>query len=214
MVHKKTRLLVSILLVVICALICLQGCDFLRKLQTPIEEKGISIGFQYENRKGSLVTAIKSDKKVFDIDDVTLDFYYGGLTNGYPQCNSVALYFSSDGASYIRDVDDYKNIDNCYFIKEMTIDEYELGPFDIEQRWGPKKENEKYNLYFHFVETLTIPKEMFSEQTGEVSFFVAHIVLNTDGNSKYELIVSGAASEQRLYYSKNDDGTVELRTRR
>lgn len=213
MEHKKTKFIISLLLVVTCSLISLQGCSFLRKLQTPIEEKGISIGFQYENRKGSLITAIKSDKKVFDIDDVTLDFYYGGHTRGYSQCNLVALYFIS-GDKFDSDVDDYKSVDGYYFIKEMTIDEFESGPFDIEQRWSPKQKDEKNNIYFHYIDTLTIPQDMFLEPTGIVSFCIAHIALNEEGNSKYKLILSGGASGQRLYYSKNDDGTVELRTNR
>lgn len=213
MVHKKTKLIIALLLVVMCSLISLQGCSFLRKLHTPSEEKGINVGFQYENRKGSLITAIKSDKKIFDIDDVTLDFYYGGHTSGYSQCNSVALYFSSNGLFDFY-VDDYKNVEGCYFIKEMTRDEFESEPFDIEIRWSPKHKDKKYEAYFHYVNTWTIPQELFSEQTGRVTFFIAHIALNEEDDSKYKLIISGAASAQSLYYSKNDDGTVELRTRR
>jgi len=208
MVHKKTRLIISLLLVVICSLISLQGCSFLRKLQTPTDEQGISIGFQYENSQGSLITAIKSDKKVFDIDDVTLDFYYGGFTRDYSHCESVALYFLSKN-KFDTEVDDYKNIDGCYFIKEISREEYDSGPFDIEQRWGPKQKEEKNNIYFHYIDTMTIPKEMFLGQTGMVAFFIAHIALNEEGNSKYRLI---ASSGQDLYYIIKEDGTVELRT--
>lgn len=216
MKHKKARMLISILLVIICALISLQGCCFLSRWRTPTEEEGISFGFQYENRQGSLITAIKSDKKIFDIDDVTLDFYYGGRADFYARCNSVALYFISGRDNWYTEglFEDYKNIDGCFFIKEMTINEYESGPFDIEQRWGPKQEKEEYNLYFHFVDTWTIPKEMFEEQTGMVGFFIAHIFLNEEDNGKYKLVVSGPASGRGLYYSKTEDGYVELSTRR
>lgn len=216
MENKKARRIVSILLVVMCALISLQGCGFLSRWHTPTEEKGISIGFQYENRKGPLITAIKSDKKVFDIDDVTLDFYYGGLTREFLGCNSVGFYFASGKTNLVFNthVDDYKNIDSCYFIKEMTIDDYVSGPFDIEQRWGPKKKDEKDNVYFHFVDTWTIPKEMFTEEFGIFAFFIAHIVLIEDGNTKYKLDFGSRACGQRLYYTKTEDGYIELSTRR
>lgn len=210
--HKKTRMLVSVLLVVVCALISLQGCGFLSRWHTPTEEKGISIGFQYENRKGSLITAIKSDKKVFDIDDVTLDFYYGGIASDSLH-TSVALYFISGRNNLFTDliVDDYKNIDGCYFIKEMTIYEYESGPFDIEQRWGPKKKNEKDNLYFHFVDTLTVPEEVFSESQGEFYFIATYLRTNKENNLA-EVYNPGRANSQILYYTKTEDGSIELDT--
>ncbi len=214
MEHKKTRMLISILLVVICVLISLQGCGFLSRWRTPTEEEGISIGFQYENSQGSLVTAIKSDKKVFEIDDVTLDFYYGGIASD-SLSDSVALYFISGRNNLFTDliVDDYKNIDGCYFIKEMTIEEYESGPFDIEQRWGPKQKNEKNTVYFHFVDTLTVPKEVFSESQGEFYFIAAYLRTNKENNLA-EVHNPRGANRQILYYTKMEDGYVELNTRR
>ena len=211
MEHKTPKLIIALLLVVICSLISLQGCSFFAKVDTPTEEKGISIGFQYENSQGSLITAVKSDKKVFDIDDVTLDFYYGGIAS-HTYYNSVALYFISGRNNYFTEVAvaDYKDIEGCIFIKEMTIGEFESEPFDIEIRWSPKNKDKKYELYFHYVDTLTVPKEVFSEQTGEFYFILALTRTNKE-NNLIEVYNSGRASCQMITYIKNDDGTVELK---
>lgn len=212
MVKKLIKIIIILLvLLVVCPLTLLWWCSSLSRRQTPVEEKGISIGFQYENSKGALITAIKSDKKEFDIDDVTLDFYYGGIAKD-DGCNLVALYFVSEGYNWYKDfasVADYKDIDGCYFIKEMTVDEYDSSPYDIEIRWNPRQKKKEYEIYFHYVDTLTVPKEMFSKQTGTVSFLVAHIDLNEDGT--YGLSLAGGACSQTLNYIKTEAGTVELK---
>lgn len=45
----------------------------------------LEIGFRYDRRPGSLIAAVKSQKTEFDIDDVTLDFYYGGEATDYTE---------------------------------------------------------------------------------------------------------------------------------
>ena len=106
---KKT---LSLILALITLLFCLVACDN----SPPIarEENRLEDGFKPSNsaEAPSLYCAYRSDKTEFPIDDVTLDFYYGGYyyqgveyelenTHDIP---SFELYFQDDygGKFFIR----------------------------------------------------------------------------------------------------------------
>ncbi|MCL2706895.1 MAG: hypothetical protein FWE97_01825 [Dehalococcoidia bacterium] len=97
--------------------------------------------------------SVKSSKTKFNIDDVILDFYYGSYrSNSFYICPESsdeveivgwALYFC-DGPYYENTLyyhfdpnykdflyDDYRNIDGHYFVKEISIEEFESYNYSV-----------------------------------------------------------------------------------
>lgn len=81
---------------------------------------GIKIGFSRSGRLPNIFCAVKSDKTQFSLDNITLDFYFGGPNlseyedlDYEPTC--VAVYFRNsrytDGESILSmNIEDYKAI--------------------------------------------------------------------------------------------------------
>ena len=126
---------------------------------------GIDSGFITSNGEeiNFFQAAYRSDKTIFDIEDVTLTFYYGG--------------------DYDNDIEDIR--ENIYNIPSFDIyftDEYgnEILVKTVEENFV----SDKYNLdviygnwyrtefIFNHSESITIPKEMFTEESGVIYFSI------------------------------------------
>ena len=106
-----------------------------------------NIGYEIQPNSGDALNSpryrIKSGGTKFDIDNVTLDFYYGGSgadggsniffeTDSHAQFVCFALYFL-DGQYYSADFrlgpwriveNDYQDIEGYHIIKTLTRDEF------------------------------------------------------------------------------------------
>jgi len=165
-------------------------------------EKGLESGFGASGGGASspFLCAYKSDKTEFDINDVTLDFYYGVYfleseedaresTFDYP---SFDLYFAKDERNKVL----------IRHVEENFISEKYRCDFVYEENW--KISEIKYN---HF-ETLTIPKEMFTEDKGAI-YFEIHSTNIKDYAKEYRSIVGKviyyalSLSEDRVILTDN-----------
>ncbi len=196
---------------VICLLIV--SCFVFLSCSNP---SGLNIGF--DGRMGLLPNVffgVKSDKMEFGIDDVTLDFSYGkgSVSNvgGYVGGDNgedcpivcVAVYFFN--AKYQDTVtsfgearfEDYKEIEGLYFVKEISLDDYNEN-YDVENSfWGCKYEH---------TETLTIPEAIMELTTGYACFGVFEIAYIPSENL-YRIVGGGF---QALKYEKLDGDMVKI----
>ena len=206
---KKTVMKKSIYLICLLLVSCLvfSSCS---------KSAGLNIGF--DGRMGQLPEVyfgVKSDKTKFNIDDVTLDFSYGdgsvsdvggyvGGDNG-EDCPIVciAVYFFNakyqDAVTIFGDArfGDYKEIDGLYFVKEISLDDYNNN-YDVEHSfWGCKYEH---------TETLTIPEEVVELSAGYACFGVFQIAYIPSENL-YRVVGGGY---QALKYEKLDKDMVKI----
>ncbi|MDR3318951.1 MAG: hypothetical protein LBS99_05880 [Clostridiales bacterium] len=148
---------------------------------------GLKVGFEYGFSPNPIACAVKSEKTEFDIDDVTLDFYYGspesawGIGDGNYELVCFAVYFCNSKylstIEYLTTViDDYRIIYGYFFVKEISPEEYASGDYDVENKMFSDK---KFNHY----ETLTVPKEALELSKGYFGLTI-----------------------METYYSQKDDG--------
>ena len=125
----------------------------------------LEIGFDRGGRLPSLMSAVKSDHTDFEINDVTLDFYFGGLADEYPPDHEhisvgVALYFCNEEAYSALELDtpysDYQTLDGLYFIKIINTEEFNSGNYEVDISGFGK-------ATFLHCETITVPSEVFIE---------------------------------------------------
>lgn len=165
---KRTRSIYRVLLILITFSIFVTGCEQLG-INLPGKNKdtvssGVESGFKPSSSDETSIfsCAYKSDKTEFDINDVTLDFYYG------------VHYYES--AEYFRE-----NIcDIPYFEVVFTTDDHDKF---VVKRVEENLISEKYRceyirdenlqlieIKYNYWETLTIPAEIFTEESGVIYF--------------------------------------------
>lgn len=168
---------------------------------------GFSIGFNYKGGKiDTIMCAARSEKTVFDVNDVTLDFYFGWfepLPVGYIDPDSygiirAALYFSNN-FMWAGIVEDYRNIENKYFIREILFGEFVSETFAVSM-------TKKSGKNFSHKESLTIPKELFGEKIGLVYFGIVELSFSESSNTYY----GGVRGYVQIWYEYIDDNTVRL----
>ena len=108
--------------------------------------------------------AYRSDKTEFDIDDVTLDFYYGGwfsnlgIDYDLRQHNfpTFEIYFTNDAN------------DKCFVkrVEENLVSEKYRCKFIYDDDWN------FIELKFNHSESITIPREIFTENEGVIYFAI------------------------------------------
>ena len=162
--NSALRKTIGFILVVLTLISAITGCSQ--------QEKGLEGGFYKQNGEGlqcpshALTCAYRSDRTEFDIDDVTITFYYGGTWGGdiesisgafdYP---SFSLVFRNDESQYylIREVNE--NLVSEKYRHIMHYDRQDDGSYLV---------SESYN----HSEEITIPKELFTKTTGCIDFCV------------------------------------------
>ena len=124
-----------------------------------ISDEGLKSGFSSSGETSFFFVAYQSDKKEFDINDVTLEFSYGGWFIHHPdgticQCSKNYPYFDI----YFKNEDGGK-----IFVKR------------VEENFVSEKYNCKLifdenhyivDVEFNHSEILTIPKEIFTREKG------------------------------------------------
>lgn len=208
---KNTEVFATIrrLLLILTALcLCLSGCG---QNVEPEKDQGLESGFYFPyglSEIGVWHAACRSEKSVFDINDVTLTFYYGD-DFGYEEdletyrehsftYEYYELYFANDNNKkiLIRHVDED-------FVSEKHRCKY---------RWN--ESGEVTEIIFNHSEELTIPKELFTKEKGIVYFYVTG--WGTAGRligTEKETYRTKTISDIPIYYEK-DGNTIKLtRTR-
>ena len=138
--------------------------------------KGLKLGFRNRGHLPDLICAVKSNKTTFDIDDVTLNFYFSTSSTRYEEENytfiSIALYFCDSQFNsipeYMEIIEDYRELEGHYFIREISADEYVAEDYDI--TIGRLLDDK-----FKHCETHTVPREIMAKDKGSFCFRVAVI---------------------------------------
>lgn len=174
----KKRFLRLIILLVSCSML-VTGCDFEANesnnactdssscIDNPIP---LEYGFEFSSGEDEAIRiffcAYRSPTNVFDIDNITLDFYYGVDYHPYsPEYIQEILYsypyfevaFKSEGEEKVI----IKTVEEN-FISEK----YNCEVVYTEDRMDIKR------VIFNHHETFTIPKEVFTKETGIIYFSV------------------------------------------
>ena len=146
----KTKLIARILLLV---LLLASAVNF-----TACGNKELEDGFkwrQHPDGTSDYFCAYKSDKRVLDINDVTLTFYYGG-TKGM-DLPSFGIYFENEE-------------ETVYLIKE--IKNHNPERYIVNHEYKQFLFFDKIIRTFTHSETITIPKELFVNNTGHILFYM------------------------------------------
>lgn len=197
------RKAISVISAMILIILMITGCTQFKK-NTEFWDRykeGFATRYGNQNVFGnnpSLIAAVGGRQNEYDLDNVTLDFIYGGES-----IYDVAVYVSPEYSdlSFVNELhDDYKNIPELYFINEETQTEFTCGPFDIEVSWAR-------GLYYHFVDTWTVPKEVFNKEAGRIAFWLFSFqeVKTDDGQIKYMLRGNNVTALIYVCYQKSGD---------
>ncbi|MBO5715462.1 MAG: hypothetical protein J6S23_03600 [Clostridia bacterium] len=198
---NKTKLIARLILVVILltSTLTLASCG----------NKGLENGFNPKGRLNTFMCAYKSDKTEFDIDDVTLTFYYGGHYWDYIsgqkvdysenlECECFELYFENENG-------------DIYLIKKVEenfiSDKYLITP-----------DYKNYDLLFFYYSDMTpifshseeikIPRELFTDESGTIVFKICSKELVYVSNRDYVDDDSYVITGISIHYKKSGDKII------
>ena len=146
----KTKLIARIILLV---LLLASAVNF-----TACGKKGLEAGFEYREHPHAYwdhFCACRSNKREFDISDVTLSFYYGG-TKGM-DLPSFGIYFENEE-------------ETVYLIKEIKNHNHEQ--YIVNNEYKQFLFFNKIIRTFTHSENITIPKELFVNNRGHILFYM------------------------------------------
>ncbi|NCA92313.1 hypothetical protein EOM82_03560 [bacterium] len=193
--RKKTIAIVA--LVLICMVFTLLGCE---KGKENVDN-GLKVGFEVssgDDPSPSDFCAYSSEVSEFDINDVTLEFFYGGIFSENIEVEriqgrhigKVKLFFHNPALGKF-DILNHLSYENLYFIKESEEDYTSEA-----HRW-------KGNLYEEGEgEIITIPKELFVGESGVIGFLVFG---KDEKHRDYPDIEYERVSGKSIYYKVNGD---------
>lgn len=162
---KRSVVIAACLCIIMIASVLV--ASFMIEGNKPSSQVGLETGFKPSGSMDSAplpwsFCAFKSETNVFDIDDVTLDVYFGGNffegvdtirenSKSYP---SFELYFENDQGK------------ECFVkrIDENFISEKYSCELICDKDWN------LIEIKYNYHETLTIPAELFTEEKGMIWF--------------------------------------------
>ncbi|NCA66464.1 MAG: hypothetical protein EOM87_00205 [Clostridia bacterium] len=205
-----------ILIILFCLILILGGCSNKGEFKTNFCYPTTDNHTKASNNE--IVCDVVSNKSQFDINQVTMDFYFGYITDysygfceeGYPtyffQC--IALYFQrivpNQEAFFSGNLifDDYQSMENTYFIKELSYNDFYLEQYGVTKT----KKLYKRKLTYTHNESITVPKEMFTGENGKFAVVVRAVYRN-ELTGQYALSNAGLV---KLHYKVLDENTVKL----
>lgn len=151
------------------------------------EKGGLNIGFENKLSYESIICAVKSEETEFNVDNIELSFNYGWngeetyLSDENYEQICFALYFNnSEYQSSITSItttfSDYQEIENFYFVKEVSIDDFFSSAFAVTLK-------RLSSVKFNHSENLIVPKEVFENKVGHFSFTIMEIYYSHKDNS-------------------------------
>ena len=195
---KKTIALI-VLLATVCLL--LTGCDSnndfsgeLKDYYDIIMNNGIEHGLKKTHpiRIGGtayeiypLFCAYRSDKRVFDVDEVIVEFYYGGF---YQNIESDSKAY--DITSFKIVITDRDRLQNHEYVYERFVDEN-----FVSEKYQCKLVTNSFSRVteykFNYSESIRLPRELFDKESGIIDFVIFDTNLSSP-NPEEQLIVRTA----------------------
>jgi hypothetical protein len=196
---KKNLITLGVLL---CTLFSLVACN----VNIDGQHEGLSIGFNYTGPKYyPIMSAVMSDKHVFNINDVTLDLYFGWFdwdsTNVGSGDNYHLVFYITTGETgwWIDSQQDYHNVEGQYFLTEVP--EFNTKDYATIQTKSKGKE-------FNHSKKIMIPQEAFKHQMGILNLH-AQIIKFSDEDDLYHFDCAYSNPIEN-WYTINNDNTVSL----
>ena len=143
----------------------------------------------------SIRYSVTSNGTSFDVDDVTLDFYYGLGSTSYYGLNPFyrtdpASYFCHfaltfyDGQYYSENSpkveNDYHDLEGYYFIRTLSHDVFTSDDYFCWYEWSFKSLSKQ--IVFNHHEMLTVPREVFERGCGSFVFQLSEIWFSPKAN--------------------------------
>lgn len=178
---------------------------------------------------GDIVCDVAADKAVFNVKEVELEFYYGNILSQYDyhrvkkeieytdeddeahQLNFVtfALFFMHKdnkhfGFQMPEMEEDYKDISNSVYIKEIAYDDFYSENYQVET--GIRRLLGSPNLYYTYSERIAVSSEVFDKEKNNFSFCICAIYYN-EYLEKFAIVSQALLV---LYYKYIDQNTVKL----
>ena len=214
--------IISLLLVIVLMLLCLVSCSTPdSSVDGDTSPNGDEAGAEVKDegfttmlgsgdgdiRLSPAYADLVADKTVFDIDNVTVDFYYGFLW--YPEIE----YHIEEGSIYpYVDMSFEYNPVKSNKMPDLTqtvsfplkrVEDIMTEKYRCESVF--KDEVELYNTEYNHYETLTIPKELFEKDDGYVFIKIYYTGINNV--TGLDLILHAKAG---FYYVKQSDNTIKI----
>ena len=199
---------VSVLLTLLTLLSTLTGC-----LYFGYSSGNSSIGFEFAQ---TLNAKVKSNKRVFSKDDVTLDLFIGVFdknetyyfTEDLPETYVLTIYVSNfkEIPFNFREevyISDFSDVDNAIFIREISYEE----AFSEEYGYTVTMRKIEYN----HSEKITIPKQLFSPECDNVYIHLIELCCYKDTNSVEEntkKVRLASSTSITIDYSLREDKVV------
>ena len=143
---KRKLIILTVIVTTLVLIFC--GCGGAEEEEP--EKKGLEKGYSYGNGDflPTNLCAYRSEVNVFPVNDVTLDYSFGWLSNASPpEESAVDVYFiniETETCCYIKTITDY-NTEKYTFLA-----------------------NRKDVIHFNHTEALTIPEELFVGKKGTI----------------------------------------------
>lgn len=208
MKKKGTMHLVKGLFIVIIAILLM--C-FIWRIFNPRYEYG---SFSYTLMPRPIMQGIKSDTNNFSLENVMLELYYGVHNLDYDDFKGVYRHFPGETvffAIYVcdgseetsiacpMDFEDYKNIENHIFLKELSYEDAFTEEYGYTMDY--------FGIDYNHHETITIPSDIFTEDSGK---FVIKICAFNPSEENETAVTSTSVSTLKLNYEKVDEDTVRI----
>ena len=201
---------IFILIITITFIFMLSSC-------TVQDEPGFKVGFNRDH--GSyLEIGASSDIDIHKKGSEKITLYYGIGESYYEIIKNDRFYFVDVGemisiviimynecdylhlADHVRECEDYYNIENTYFVKEILIEDLLTRKYNVEYLNSSEL---KYNVS----EELCIPQELLKGESGRIKIDI-FITNFTKTNDKYFLVCEDSIS---LKYYKSDNETIMIK---
>ena len=163
---KARKIFSGLLCFMLALLLLLSGCE--QPAQNPDgDASSDDVGLEYGFDSGAgcesppYECAYRSPKAVFDIDDVTLEFFFGGH---YPPNVEAFLKVESIPSFEVCFIDEQGKKIVVQRVDENFVSEKYKCTWMYDENWN------FIETAFNHSETLTVPKEIFLKETGSFSF--------------------------------------------
>lgn len=213
-VKKIIITIIILIMVVVVSMFTFLYFTLLYSADIDGKHKGYSRGFNYSGRYSGIMYAVQSDKIEFNIDDVSLDLYCGwfeDLSNWKfdettEQIKSVAFYIMPSEIEWLIDPqEDYRNVENQYFLAEISAKDFWSENFIASQN------KSKGKIFNHSGKSIIIPKEAFSKQVGILKLRVQVISVSKSDELFYFDVNLSHPYSISIQYKYINDKTIILK---
>lgn len=151
----------------------------------------LEYGFEFSNIPEPMdFCAFKSDSNQFDINNVSLDFYFGSSYIGEYNKDKYDWISIPEFDIYFTDI-----LDNMLHLVRHVDENYITDKYKVNIDVTPK--THKYIVNYNHKENITIPSKLFTEKEGRLGFRLGGI--NVLSNNPHYYIFNGTW----IYYKVN-----------